>query len=194
MQLKRLFRHLLLPHWWVLRVFPPSLLQQSSRRSGLGVGAFGGELRVVVEANLPLTGLWRAQSARGGRSSLFSQLRVWDTEQNSGVLIYLQLIDRRVEIVADRGIDARVGQDRSGTESAVGWRQLSATGDFEAWNGACPADTITEALPNTSLRMLKSRQRVTGCAAAALAFGIAHALARLVRLSQVIERQDVRLL
>jgi len=75
-------------------------------RDKVGLG-----LRVVVEANLPLSGLWRGQSARARAIELFSQLRVWDTEENSGVLIYLQLIDRRVEIVADRGINACVGQE-----------------------------------------------------------------------------------
>ena len=62
-----------------------------------------GELRLVVEGNLALPDLWRGQTPRMRAIDLFSQLRVWDTELDSGVLIYLQLIDRRVEIVADRG-------------------------------------------------------------------------------------------
>ena len=65
--------------------------------------AHRGELRVVVEANLPLPGLWHGQSARGRAIELFSQLRVWDTEANSGVLIYLLLAEHAIEIVADRG-------------------------------------------------------------------------------------------
>ena len=47
---------------------------------------------------------------------IFSQLRVWDTEHNNGVLIYLLLADRDVEIIADRGIDAHVG--------AAGWETI----------------------------------------------------------------------
>ena len=70
-----------------------------------------GELRFVIEANLPLNSLWRRQSTHARAVELFSQLGVWDTEHNSGVLIYLQLIDRRVEVVADRGINACVGQE-----------------------------------------------------------------------------------
>ncbi len=110
MRVKRLFRHLLLPHWWVLRAFPTVSLRRIEAAVAASESAHRGELRVVVEANLPLPGLWHGQSARGRAIELFSQLRVWDTEENSGVLIYLQLIDRRVEIVADRGINARVGQ------------------------------------------------------------------------------------
>ncbi len=67
-----------------------------------------GELRFVVEASQSLHGLLHDQSARARAVELFSQLGVWDTEHNSGVLIYVQLVDRRVEIVADRGINARV--------------------------------------------------------------------------------------
>lgn len=111
MRIKRLFRHLLLPHWWVLRAFPASLLRRIEDAVAASEAAHRGELRVVVEANLPLPGLLQGQSVRERAIELFSQLRVWDTEENSGVLIYLQLIDRRVEVVADRGINARVGQD-----------------------------------------------------------------------------------
>ncbi len=101
-------------------------------------------MRFVVEANLPVHGLWRGQSTRARAVELFSQLRVWDTEHNSGVLIYLQLIDRRVEIVADRGIDARVGQ---AFWDAVCRRMEAAfhVGQFEA--GALAAlSEITRAL------------------------------------------------
>jgi uncharacterized membrane protein len=69
-----------------------------------------GELRFAVEAGLHPRPLWRGQSARGRAEELFSSLRVWDTRHNSGVLIYVQLVDRRIEIVADRGINAKVPQ------------------------------------------------------------------------------------
>jgi uncharacterized membrane protein len=52
----------------------------------------------------------RGQSARERATEVFSNLRVWDTAHNSGVLIYVQLVDRRIEIVADRGINAKVPQ------------------------------------------------------------------------------------
>ena len=109
MQLSRLFRHLLLPDWWALRAFPPATLAAVTRAIAASERTHCGELRLVVEAGLPLPTLWRQHAPRDRAIALFSELRVWDTEENSGVLIYLQLIDRRVEIVADRGINARVG-------------------------------------------------------------------------------------
>ena len=109
MRLSRLVRHLLLPDWWVLRAFPKSALRRVEQAVAASERRHQGELRLVVEANLPLAGLLRSQTPRQRAIELFGQLGVWDTEHNSGVLIYLQLIDRRVEIVADRGIDARVG-------------------------------------------------------------------------------------
>jgi uncharacterized membrane protein len=69
-----------------------------------------GELRFAVEGGMHLASLWRGQSPRGRAIELFSQLRVWDTEHNSGVLIYVQLVDRTIEIVADRGINTKVAQ------------------------------------------------------------------------------------
>lgn len=115
--LKRLFRHLTIPHWWALRAFPSSVLSRIEAAVAASEMAHLGELRFVVEANLPLPGLLRGQRPRVRAIELFSLLRVWDTEHNSGVLIYVQLIDRRVEIVADRGIDARV--------------------ELEFWQGVC---------------------------------------------------------
>ncbi|KGM39689.1 membrane protein [Aquabacterium sp. NJ1] len=90
-----------------------------------------GELRVCVEAGLSAGALWRGISSRARAIELFSQLRVWDTEHNNGVLIYLLLAERRIEILADRGLHIR-------TDSAV-WhgitQQLSASlqsGQYEA--------------------------------------------------------------
>lgn len=108
MSLRRRIRHLMLPHWWVRRVFPLALLQRIEQAIAASESRHRGELRWVIEANLPMHCLWPAQSTRARALELFSQLRVWDTAENSGVLIYLQLVDRRVEIVADRGISARV--------------------------------------------------------------------------------------
>lgn len=67
-----------------------------------------GEIRVCVEAGLPLSYLWRHATARERAVAMFGKLRVWDTEYNNGVLIYLLLAERRIEIVADRGLDRQV--------------------------------------------------------------------------------------
>mgnify|MGYP001305519247 CR=1 FL=1 len=66
-----------------------------------------GELRFVIEGPLPWAVLWRDQPLRARAAQVFAETGVWDTEDNSGILIYVQLIDRRVEILADRGV-ARV--------------------------------------------------------------------------------------
>ena len=68
-----------------------------------------GEIRVCIESGLPLSYLWRNASARERAVAMFGKLRVWDTEHNSGVLIYLLLAERRIEIVADRGLNRHVG-------------------------------------------------------------------------------------
>ncbi len=67
-----------------------------------------GELRVCVEGGLPPHALWHGVSPRQRAIELFSQLNVWDTALNNGVLIYLLLADRRIEILADRGLSAVV--------------------------------------------------------------------------------------
>jgi len=110
MRLRRLFRHLLLPHWWVRRAFDRQTLHAIAEAVAGSERRHRGELRFVVEGLLPLGYLLREISARQRAVELFSQLRVWDTEENSGILIYVQLADRRVEILADRGIAARVPQ------------------------------------------------------------------------------------
>jgi uncharacterized membrane protein len=69
-----------------------------------------GQVCFAVEAALPLARVWQRVSPRDRALEVFGLLRVWDTERNDGVLVYMLLADRDVEIVADRGIDARVGQ------------------------------------------------------------------------------------
>ncbi len=110
MNVKRILRHLLLPSWRVWRAFPRRVLQAIERAVAESEQRHDAELRFAVEAGLPLAVLLRGQSARQRAVEVFSQLRVWDTEHNSGVLIYVQLIDRKVEILADRGINALVPQ------------------------------------------------------------------------------------
>ena len=109
MRLGRLLRHLLTPDWWARRAFSKPAMRRIEQAIAASERRHGGELRVVCEANLPLAALWSDQSPRRRAIELFGELGVWDTEHNCGVLIYLQLIERRVEIVADRGIHCRVG-------------------------------------------------------------------------------------
>lgn len=70
--------------------------------------AHTGEIRICVEGGLPLSYLRRRATARERAITLFGKLRVWDTQDNNGVLIYLLLADHRIEIIADRGLNALV--------------------------------------------------------------------------------------
>jgi uncharacterized membrane protein len=110
MELTRLFKHLMTSHWQIRQCFPPSVLTAIEQAVAASEHRHRGELRVVVEGPLPLGLLLRNVSARARATELFSRLRIWDTAENSGILIYLQLADRRVEILADRGIATKVPQ------------------------------------------------------------------------------------
>ena len=110
MRLSRLFRHLLLPGWWVRRVISQAALTEIGAAIAACEQTHRGELRFVVEGPLPLASLRQDSTSRRRAIELFASQRVWDTEENSGILIYVQLVDRRVEILADRGIAARVAQ------------------------------------------------------------------------------------
>jgi uncharacterized membrane protein YgcG len=70
-----------------------------------------GEIRICVEAGLPLSYLWRGATARERALTMFGKLRVWDTEANNGVLIYLLLAEHAIEIIADRGLNRHVSHD-----------------------------------------------------------------------------------
>lgn len=110
MNLKRIFKHLVSTGFSVRRAFPSRALlaiEQAIRDSEL---THQGEIRFAVEGALESGPLLSGQSARDRALELFSQLRMWDTEDNTGVLIYLLLADREVEIVADRGIHRQVGE------------------------------------------------------------------------------------
>jgi uncharacterized membrane protein len=116
MNLSRLFRHLISPHWRVRRVFPTAALARIERAVAQSEARHGGQIRFAVEHALDTASLLRGLSARERALDVFSALKVWDTEHNNGVLIYLLLADRDVEIIADRGIHGRVG--------AEGWETI----------------------------------------------------------------------
>jgi len=109
MHWKRALRHLFTDQWSVRRAFPAQAMRAIRNAIEAQERRHGGELRFAVEASLPLRSLWRGQAAHERAVELFGQFRVWDTEQNNGVLIYLLLADKSVEIVADRGIHRKVG-------------------------------------------------------------------------------------
>lgn len=108
MNIKRIVKHLATSHGQVRRAFPRSALTAIEKAIKASEAAHVGEIRFVVEGALDGMPLFRGQTARERAIEVFSQLRIWDTEHNNGLLIYLLLADRAVEIVADRGIHARV--------------------------------------------------------------------------------------
>lgn len=98
----------LLRHRWaegrMHSAVPDALLERLGRRVTASEQRHSGEIRICVEAGLPLSYIWRDASARERAVALFGKLRVWDTEHNNGVLIYLLLADHAIEIIADRGL------------------------------------------------------------------------------------------
>jgi uncharacterized membrane protein len=109
-ELARALKHLLIPDRMALRPFRDAALDRIEHMIGVSERSHGGEVRLVLEANMNPLEVLRGRSARDRALELFSLLRVWDTEHNSGVLVYLQMIDHRIEIVADRGISRLVAQ------------------------------------------------------------------------------------
>ena len=110
MGIGRIARHLVEHHWQVRRIFTPAVRDRIAQAIHAGEATHAGQVRFVVEGALDGAPLFRNQPARQRALDVFSHLRIWDTAHNNGVLIYLLLADRDVEIVADRGVDARVGQ------------------------------------------------------------------------------------
>ncbi|HEY6240868.1 MAG TPA: TPM domain-containing protein [Burkholderiales bacterium] len=130
MRFKRLMRHLFTDHWSVRRAFPPAAMRAIEKAVGEEERRHGGQVRFAIEVSLPLSELLRGVQSRERAVEWFGRLGVWDTEHNSGVLIYLLLADRRVEIVADRGIHSKVGT--AAWEAICGEMQREfARGEFE---------------------------------------------------------------
>jgi len=107
---KRALKHLLIPGWLARRPFTPALLDRIETAIRASERTHDAELRFVVEGGLDIRHLRRGAGARERAVELFSQLRVWDTAHNSGVLIYVQCVDRAIEIIADRGINSKIAQ------------------------------------------------------------------------------------
>ena len=116
MNIKRIVKHLFATDGQVKRAFPRSTLKAIEKAIAASEREHAGEIRFAIEGALDGRPLFRGQSSRERALDVFSQLRVWDTQHNTGLLIYLLLADRTVEIVADRGIHEKVGSDE--------WRKI----------------------------------------------------------------------
>lgn len=152
MRLARWWRHLWFGTWTLRRRFEPELLAEIEAAIRRGERQHGGQVRWVAEARLPASYLRRNAAVRERALMIFGKERVWDTEENSGVLIYLNLAERDVEIIADRGVAHKVGASRweaicstmESRFSAGQWRAGALEG-IEAVNAA-----LATAIPRAS--------------------------------------------
>ncbi len=110
MKATRLARHALASHWSTRRRFPGATLDAIEQAVVRAELAHAGEIRFAIETALPPLHVLRDVSAHARALEVFGLLRVWDTEHNNGVLIYVQIADRHVEILADRGFRGRVAE------------------------------------------------------------------------------------
>lgn len=127
----RFFNHLVSNQWQVKRHFSKAALQRIELAITASEKTHAGEIRFVVEAGLHPLEILNKKTPKKRALELFGQLNIWDTELNNGILIYLLLADRDVEIVADRGIHRHVGNE--------GWEHICQAmevmfrrGEFEA--------------------------------------------------------------
>jgi hypothetical protein len=130
----RWFRHLFSTRGDMLRAFPPSTLGVIEAAITDTERMHSGEVRFAIEASLEPHDIWHGLTPRQRALRVFAALGAWDTEANNGVLIYVLLADRDVEIVADRGFNGKVrpeewsarGTSRAGRSSACAWLARSS--------------------------------------------------------------------
>jgi len=127
----RILRHRRLDAFDAKRLLGEGALERVTARVAASEQHHSGEIRVCIEAGLPLSYLKREAQVRERAVMMFGKLRVWDTEHNNGVLIYLLLAEHAIEIVADRGLSRQVDANE--------WQRITATmsaafsaGEFEA--------------------------------------------------------------
>jgi uncharacterized membrane protein len=109
--LKRAWRHLTTSRVEGKRLFPPETLTTIQSVIAAGEATHRAEVRVIVEPSLTLNEVLSGMTSRQRASELFTLYRIWDTDENCGVLIYINLADHQVEIIADRGLTKRVLPD-----------------------------------------------------------------------------------
>lgn len=158
-RLQRLLRHRWHEPSAVRRALPPAALARLTRRVQASEQRHSGEIRFYIEAGLPASYLWRRlplpQLVRQRALTLFGKLRVWDTEHNNGVLIYLLLAERSIEIVADRGLNHHVPpQD---------WQAMIAR-MADAFRAGRFEEGLTQALEEISALLVQHFPLATGTA------------------------------
>lgn len=151
-KLNTFIRHLWLDASDTKRAIPADMLKRLAQRVAASERRHSGEIRICVEASLPMSYLWRlgkhqsiSQLARQRAVTMFGKLRVWDTEHNNGVLVYVLLAEHAIEIVADRGVARHVSQAQ--------WQAMVArmAGAFRALRYE---DGLTQALEEISALLM----------------------------------------
>ena len=130
-RLLRILKHRWLDETDAARALGAAALERLEARVAASELGHSGEIRLCVEAGLPLSYLWRGATARQRAVTMFGKLRVWDTEHNNGVLIYLLLAEHAIEVVADRGLTRHVPQ-ATWDALVAGMRDEFHAGRFEA--------------------------------------------------------------
>jgi uncharacterized membrane protein len=134
MDWKRITRHLWIGGPEVRKLFPTDALDRITKAIAESEKSHHGEIRFAVEGALDWRPLFQGVTAKERAVQVFSELRVWDTEANNGVLIYLLVADRDVEILADRGVHAKVGPE--------GWETICRSMEAEFRQGRFEAGVI----------------------------------------------------
>jgi len=115
----RILRHLTRTRFSGRKGFPCDALRAIQQTIEFGEAEHRAEMRLIVEAALPFSDTLSGMSARDRAHELFSQYRIWDTEENSGILIYINLADHQVEIIADRGVARLISREQWQTVCAM---------------------------------------------------------------------------
>jgi len=142
----RLMKHRWLDEADTRKAIPEDLVRRLTERVAASERRHTGEIRIYVEAGLPFSYLWRKATARERAVAMFGKLRVWDTEHNNGVLIYLLLAEHAIEIVADRGLNSRV--------APATWQEIVARMGSAFRNGRFE-DGLTQALGEVSALLVE---------------------------------------
>ncbi|KAF3999883.1 TPM domain-containing protein [Glaciimonas immobilis] len=132
--LKRLFRHLFTTRHTARQAFPASTLKAIQDKIAEGERAHRAEARMIVESSLSLEAVLTHVTSRQRAQELFAHYRVWDTEENIGVLLYVNLADHQVEIITDRAVGRAI--------SAAEWQAVCHTMTREFANGTFHDSTL----------------------------------------------------
>ncbi len=154
-RLQRMFKHRWLDEADTRRAVPADVLERLAQRVAASERRHSGEVRIYVEAGLPMSYVWRDGTSRQRAITLFGKLGVWDTEQNNGVLIYLLLAEHAIEIVADRGLNRHVAPHQ--------WQQIVQRMGTAFHEGRFE-DGLTHALEEVSALLVQHFPAAAGAA------------------------------